>query len=538
MTSQNPNIKESLNLFTPFTNSNIGMDSQDDIIESRLQKRQQNFINSENFKEIKESTMSSELSLGENSRSLLFKQRRLKQNIINKNEILFQLKDKLSIPLEWYEKCESTNFLLSQFPQILAAFKNNSDINQKFFGLVGIKKILMLQESPLQDIVNEGIIPELILLLDLNLNPEFQYEALFCLTFITSKTNEEIGFLIIKQGIKKIVMILDSLIEEIKIQGALLIGNLAINSYKIRDSLIKEEAYNKLLISLRGTNNKKIIKNNTWAISNFFRVKPLMMYDNAKKSIKIIARNIFLLKDDLEFLNDACFILCFITENYKEGIKELMELEILESIINLLDCKMPYIQITTLRLLGNIATGNANQTQELIDSGLLPQLKKTIFNQKKIIRKESAWILSNIAAGTQKQIENLINEDFLLIFEKVIQNDESEVRKECIWAMCNLTSVKNPNYIKKILQQGILECIKSCLMINDAKNLAVNLEALNNLLFFGKQNKINNVNPVAEEIERLGMIDLLENLQSHPVEIVYEKTLKLLLDYFDVQYNE
>ena len=104
--------------------------------------------------------------------------------------------------------------------------------------------------------------------------------------------------------------------------------------------------------------------------------------------------------------------------------------------------------------------------------------------------------------------------------------------------MCNLTSVKNPIYIKKILQQGILECIKSCLMINDAKNLAVNLEALNNLLFFGKQNKINNVNPVAEEIERLGMIDLLENLQSHPVEIVYEKTLKLLLDYFDVQYNE
>ena len=46
------------------------------------------------------------------------------------------------------------------------------------------------------------------------------------------------------------------------------------------------------------------------------------------------------------------------------------------------------------------------------------------------------------------------------------------------------------------------------------------------------------MNPVAEEIERLGMIDLLENLQSHPVEIVYEKTLKLLLDYFDVQYNE
>ena len=75
-------------------------------------------------------------------------------------------------------------------------------------------------------------------------------------------------------------------------------------------------------------------------------------------------------------------------------------------------------------------------------------------------------------------------------------------------------------------------------MFDDAKNLAVNLEALGNLLLFGKNNTIDDVNPVVKEMERIGMVDLLEKLQTHPVEVVYEKSLKLLLDYFEVQYNE
>ena len=496
MTSQNPT--ESSQLFSPY-NSSQNIISQDDIIESRLLKRHQDFINSEeDFTKIKESTMSSELSLGENSRNLIFKQRRLRQNIIAP-EITQSLKDKLSIPYDWFEKCNNTVYSLADISQIISDFKTNTDIKQKFFGLVGLRKILLTPNVPIEDILNEGIIEDLIKLLELNSNPEFKYESLLCLSYLTSKTNEQIAYLIINKGIRQIFKIFDSPIEEIKLQVPLLIGNLISNSYGVRDLLIKEKIYDKLLTILTSTNNKNLIKNCTWSISNFFRIKPILKYETAKKSIKIFARNLLLLQDDFDFLSDACFILCFMTENYKEGIKELMEFNIIEAIIKLLACGVVNIQITCLRLIGNIAAGNANQTQ--------------------------------------KQIEKLISEDFLLIFEKTILFDEPEVKKECIWAMCNLTSVKNPVFLKKILEQGILICIQQCLLINDTKNLAVSLEALSNLLEFGNENKINGVNPVVSEIERLEMYNILEELQKHPVEIIYEKTLKLLLDYFDVQYN-
>ncbi len=86
-----------------------------------------------------------------------------------------------------------------------------------------------------------------------------------------------------------------------------------------------------------------------------------------------------------------------------------------------------------------------------------------------------------------------------------------------------------------IIQQGILELICHCLKSNDAKYIAVSIEALGNLLSFGKMymSGEGGKNYIVNRIGELGMFDVLENLQYHPVEVVYEKTLKLLENYFD-----
>jgi hypothetical protein len=90
--------------------------------------------------------------------------------------------------------------------------------------------------------------------------------------------------------------------------------------------------------------------------------------------------------------------------------------------------------------------------------------------------------------------------------------------------------------METILNQGILELICHCLTLKDAKYVAVSLEALTNLLNFGKMYyTVDGKNLIAKKIEELGMFDVLENLQSHPVEIVYEKVFKLLETYFETE---
>ena len=59
-----------------------------------------------------------------------------------------------------------------------------------------------------------------------------------------------------------------------------------------------------------------------------------------------------------------------------------------------------------LRTVGNIVTGNDQQTQAIINCGaLLCLLHLLNTSHKKSIKKEACWTISNITAGTKEQIQ-------------------------------------------------------------------------------------------------------------------------------------
>ena len=91
------------------------------------------------------------------------------------------------------------------------------------------------------------------------------------------------------------------------------------------------------------------------------------------------------------------------------------------------------------------------------------------------------------------------------------------------------------DYIEKLLNQGLLVIICECLKSEDCKDIAISLESLNNLLEYGKKISSDGQNCIVYEIERLGMIDYLENLQFHPNEIIYEKVLHIIETFFQIE---
>jgi hypothetical protein len=68
----------------------------------------------------------------------------------------------------------------------------------------------------------------------------------------------------------------------------------------------------------------------------------------------------------------------------------------------------------------------------IIESGLINQLKKIVYHERPIIRKEVCLILSNIAAGTDIHTETLIMNDFIKILGHLIRNDQEDVAR-CIF---------------------------------------------------------------------------------------------------------
>ena len=112
---------------------------------------------------------------------------------------------------------------------------------------------------------------------------------------------------------------------------------------------------------------------------------------------------------DEEVLADACWSLSYLCEP-PERIDFLIATGALPRLTALLGHTSPNVQAPALRCIGNVATGNAEQTQAVLACDALGAFGRLIDAGKKDLKKEACWIISNIAAGSAAQIDAVIDE--------------------------------------------------------------------------------------------------------------------------------
>ncbi|POM69169.1 Importin alpha-2 subunit [Phytophthora palmivora] len=193
-----------------------------------------------------------------------------------------------------------------------------------------------------------------------------------------------------------------------------------------------------------------------------------------------------------------------------------------------------------LRAVGNIVTGNEQQTQLMLDLAVLPRLVPLLKHEKKLIRKETCWVISNITAGTSSQIQEVIDANVIppLLFQ--LMSVEFDVRKEAAWAISNATSGGTTEQIKYLVQQGCIPPLVKLLDVQDPRIINVSLDALENILRAGEADMslVDTENRMARYIEEADGVELIQNLQFHQEEDIYEKSVRIIQDYFDGEDEE
>jgi len=311
--------------------------------------------------------------------------------------------------------------------------------------------------------------------------------------------------------------------NDVRLQGAWALGNIAGDSPTTRDFVLSNGAMPPLLKLLQECTTVSMTRNAVWTLSNFCRGKPPPPFEIVSTSLPVLAS--LLWSPDAEVLTDACWALSYLSDGTDEQVQAVLDAGICSRMVELLSHSSYAVQTPALRTVGNIATGSDGQTQQLIDAGALSSLSTLINSPKKGIRKETCWTISNLTAGNKAHIQAVIDAHLVPGIIEALQNAEFDIKKEACWTVSNATSGGTVEQITYFVDEGCIEPLCDLLAVNDTRILGLVLEALENILKVGdKSNNLPKFTSFITENAR----ETIKKLEEHGTPEVGDRATRLI----------
>ena len=229
----------------------------------------------------------------------------------------------------------SREFSIFDLPKLIE-FAQSSDILQQHFASVGIRKLLSLglilhhnsyktlkntngflleNGSPIQQIIDSGLVPILISNLYQTDYPYLQRDSAWALTNIAAGSTSQTQMILEKGALPPLMALLKSNVEDLYEQAIWAIGNIAGDNTSFRDQILEEGVDDLVKIGLE-TKNSLVFKNVTWALSNLSRGRPGPEYVKVKEAGKVFGVAITKYMNDEEAVVDSLWALSCLSGNF------------------------------------------------------------------------------------------------------------------------------------------------------------------------------------------------------------------------------
>lgn len=279
----------------------------------------------------------------------------------------------------------------------------------------------------------------------------------------------------------------------------------------------------------------------TWTLSNMCRAQPAPV-DGVLAPMYPALAALVTPDADSEVLTDACWALSNLSDGPNEWVQAVIETNVTRRVVDLLGGERSIALVPALRIIGNIVTGDDEQTQVAINCGALQQLKKLLAHSqvhRPAIVKEACWALSNITAGTKEQVDAVIASGSVQELIRLLDEGNTDVKREALWAISNAASSSEQSQCAHLVQLGCLTPMATLLKSIDQRIVLVAMEGLRAILAAGAApdgppgvSGVENV--YALEIEKVGGLDEIESLQNHAADDIQKRAVEILTRFFEV----
>jgi len=439
---------------------------------------------------------------------------------------------------------------VTEIPELCKLLFQGNDV-EKQDATKRIRQLLSIQENPpIQEVINAGVVPQLIDLLKREDIPEIQFESAWALTNIASGNQDQTRIVIEQGAIPIFVALLRSPSDKVREQAIWGLGNISGDSAKTRDLVLEARALEPIIGLVSQAESLELLRNATWTISNLCRGKPPPPLQLVYPCLQVLQKLVY--SHDNDVIIDAFWALSYFCDgdNPKDRVDAIISVGVCRRAVELLESANYLVVIPALRLVGNICTGTNEQTDFILECDVLSRLNKLLEHPRKNIRKETCWTFSNITAGYSKQIEKVISEGSIerLVHMWHMTGTEPEIKQEITWALRNALATSEPTQLGYIVEKGVLNVLCGMVTPQQMTSPRILLVAVEGLLqIFDRWQKdtagpMEQLNIMTEKCQQLGLVENLYQVTSLPPnkhnEELITKAQNLLDQYFNTETDE
>lgn len=216
------------------------------------------------------------------------------------------------------------------------------------------------------------------------------------------------------------------------------LGNIAGDCDEYRESILKQNGFSLIAeLAAKNLNMVGVVNNCMWCLSNLCRIQSTNpnLFSYIQPHLAFLQRMMYC--DVSNIVSDVCWAFSFLTTYFLANKKEIIKYIKPRYLVQLIIVNDLHIQCPALRIAGNIVSGDSEDTQLILDAGLLNALSYLLKNAQEMQKKEILWILSNITGGTPTQIRMVIDFGFIDYFVSVMNTGPPVLQIEAVWAICN-----------------------------------------------------------------------------------------------------
>lgn len=330
-------------------------------------------------------------------------------------------------------------------------------------GALGIRKLLSvdIELSPIDAVVQSGVVPNLVQLAARLDSPTMQLDALWALSNLLSGDNVSYTRLLFcHQVIPLLVTLLYcSRDADIVEQAIWAIGNAAGDGLQTRNYVLSCGVMRPLLRIMNSNEITKpsLMSNAMWALANLLRFAPTpaSVVDDSLPTVmlclghantEVVAQAL----SALDYLTNAGGLLPHLMQDYED---------LLLRVVTLADAENKDFGHVALRIVGNIAMSSEN-SMSLIHAGVLQKITPFLRASKSELSKEACWLLSNIAAEPVA-IRSIIDSDVLPAAVQCLRCGINKISKEAAYVFNNIVFLGSSDEVDALMAPE-LKFLQAC----------------------------------------------------------------------------